>query len=331
MNLVHKTLQAGGKIAPIIIPDGYHKGIGYMNPSVLVDKDGDILVNLRHINYALYHNEKDQRFPSLWGPLAYLHPEKDQTLRTINYICRLDADLNLINYTQVDTSEFDVEPLWEFHGLEDARLVEWGGQLFQCGVRRDTTTNGQGRMELSAIRLDKKAWTAKEASRDRLPAPGDDASYCEKNWMPIINIPFTLVKWTSPTEIVQVLYETTTSGPLEGKTAPTDLRGGSQVIPFGKHFIAIVHEVDLYKDYMGRKDGVYRHRLVVWDKDFKLIGVSPTPFSFLDAKIEFCAGMAQLNDTLLITFGYQDNAAFILSMPEEVMNTMVSEALTYDK
>jgi hypothetical protein len=187
-------------------------------------------------------------------------------------------------------------------------------------------------MEFSKIKLNKKDWIAKETDRYRIPAPGDDASYCEKNWMPILDKEFELVKWTAPTEVVTALIgKTETTGPIPGKESPADLRGGSQVIPYGKGYIAIVHEVDLYKDYMGRKDGVYRHRLVVWDTDFKLIGVSPTPFSFLDAKIEFCAGLAQLNDTLLITFGYQDNAAFILSMPDTVMNDMVAEALTYDK
>ena len=198
-------------------------------------------------------------------------------------------------------------------------------------MRRDTTTNGQGRMELSEIKLDKDTWTAKEVYRRRLPAPGDDSSYCEKNWMPILDLAFMLVKWTSPTELVDVRLDVASSGPLEGKAAPTDLRGGSQVMPYGNCYIAIVHEVDLYKDYMGRKDGVYRHRLVVWDKDFKLIGISPTPFSFLGAKIEFCAGMAQLNDKVLITFGYQDNAAYVLSVPNKVIDDMIIEALTYDK
>jgi hypothetical protein len=187
-------------------------------------------------------------------------------------------------------------------------------------------------MEYSKIQLNKKDWIAKEIERYRIPAPGADDSYCEKNWMPVLDREFELVKWTAPTEVVTALVGSTeTTGPIPGKIAPTDLRGGSQVVPFGKHYIAITHEVDLYNDYQGRKDGVYRHRLVVWDKDFKLIGLSPEPFSFLDAKIEFCSGMALHKGNVLITFGYQDNAAYILSMPEDMMNDMVIEALTYDK
>ena len=35
------------------------------------------------------------------------------------------------------------------------------------------------------LKIDKKSWTAKEISRIRIPAPVDETSYCEKNWMPI--------------------------------------------------------------------------------------------------------------------------------------------------
>ena len=38
----------------------------------------------------------------------------------------------------------------DFIGLEDGRLLKWNDKYYLTGVRRDTTTNGQGRMELSA-------------------------------------------------------------------------------------------------------------------------------------------------------------------------------------
>ena len=148
MNLVQKTVQQGGKLRPLIIPASVTGGTGLMNPSPFVDDDGDILLILRHINYTLYHAENNQRFPSIWGPLSYLHPEKDQRLVTTNYLCRLDKDYNIINYTQIDTSQLDVVPIWTFVGMEDARLVKWQGKYYGTGVRRDTTTNGVGRMEL---------------------------------------------------------------------------------------------------------------------------------------------------------------------------------------
>ena len=332
INLVQRSISNGGRISPLIIKDGFYKNIGYMNPSVFVDDDGEILVNLRHINYTLYHAENTQQFPTRWGPLAYLHPENDLTLRTVNYMCRLDSDLNMTDYTLVDTTLLDVPPLWEFHGLEDARLVKWENDYYLVGVRRDTTPNGVGRMELSKIELDKENWSAKEVSRLRIPAPGNDGSYCEKNWVPVLDKPFHFVKWTSPTELVrtypdlparceQVLLR-------EGAIPTADQRGGSHVVEWNNLYIAMPHEVYLYNNYLGQKDGTYRHRLCVWDKEWNLVGISPNNLSFLDGKIEFCAGAAKYGDDLLLTFGFQDNAAFILQVPKNVVNELVQEALS---
>ena len=305
-----------------------------MNPSPFVDDDGELLLILRHINYTLYHSENNQRFPSIWGPLSYLHPEKDQRLVTQNYLCRLDSDYNIINYTLIDTTKLDVPPIWTFVGEEDARLVKWKGKYYATGVRRDTTTNGVGRMELSELEIDKKAWTAKEVSRVRIEAPVDKESYCEKNWMPVLDKPFHYIKWTCPTELVKANPVTGESKQISvngGVVATVDQRGGSQVSQWGDYYLAITHEVALYKNYLKQKDGQYRHRLCVWDKDFNLIGLSPDSWSFLDGKIEFVCGAAVVNENLIVGFGFQDNAAFILEVPKDLVNSMIEEALTYGK
>lgn len=300
-----------------------------MNPSPFVDDDGELLLILRHINYTLYHSENDQRFPSIWGPLSYLHPEKDQRLVTTNYLCRLDDDYNIINFTKIDTSQLDVTPIWTFVGMEDARLVKWNGKYYGTGVRRDTTTNGVGRMELQELEIDKKAFTAKEISRVRIEAPINKDSYCEKNWAPILDRPYQYVKWTSPTEVVEADPTTGDSKQLsvvEGIQSPTDQRGGSQVLKWGKYYIAITHEVVLYKNYLKQKNGTYRHRLCVWDKEFKLIGLSDS-LSFLDGQIEFVCGAAIVENGLIVTFGFVDNAAFVLEIPNNMVNEMIKEAL----
>lgn len=330
MNLVQRAVEKGGRLKPLIIPAELTNGLGVMNPSIFIDDDGDILCIVRTLNYTLYHSENDQRFPSVWGPLAYLHPEEDQRLITYNYFCRLDKDLNMINHTLIDTTELDVEPIWTFVGLEDARLVKWDGKYYGTGVRRDTTTNGQGRMELSELEVDKENWKVKEISRVRIEAPVDKNSYCEKNWMGVLDKPFHYVKWTVPTELVKadpVSGESEQVSVVPTKIAPSDQRGGSQVVKWGEYYIAITHEVVLYKNYMNQKNGTYRHRLAVWNSEFELIGLSPSVFSFLDAQIEFVAGSAILGDNLLVSFGFVDNAAFVLEVPKEVIDEMIEEAL----
>jgi len=329
MNLVEKAVGEGGKLAPLVIHEGLTNGTGLMNPSIFIDNDGDILVNLRHVNYTLYHAENKQKFLSAFGPLSYLHPEKDHRLVTANYICKLDNNLVMTNFAKVDTSLLDIPPIWEFVGHEDCRLVQWDNTYYQIGVRRDTTTNGQGRMEYSQIELDKVNWTAKEVKRLRIPAPTPDTSYCEKNWVPVLNKPYHFIKWSMPTELVyanpneaeclQVFLK-------ETKPAPADQRGSSHVVRWGDYYISITHEVNLFKNYLKQKDAIYRHRLLVWDKELNLLGLT-APFSFLDGRVEFCVGAAVHNDNLLVSFGFQDNAAFVLQIPNTVVTGMIVEAL----
>lgn len=306
MNLVQKAVEAGGKLSPLVIPKGVTNGMGLLNPSIFIDDDGDILVNIRHSNYTLYHSENNQKFPSRWGPLSYLHPEKDMALRTTNHLCLLDENFTVKKHSEVDTSKNDITPVWEFVGLEDARLVKWDNKYYMVGVRRDVKPNGEGRMELVEIDIDKDNWIVKEKSRIRIPAPGDDNTYCEKNWYPILDKPYHFVKWTAPTEIVRTYPELPPrcdqvfiDKDLKFKY---DQRGGSQLIAWKDNYISITHEVILFNNYLVQKDGVYRHRLCVWDKNLNLIGISPNNFSFLDARIEFAAGIAKYNDTLLISF-----------------------------
>jgi hypothetical protein len=331
MNMVQRAVAHGGKLAPLVIPNGLTSGTGLMNPSVFIDDDGDILVNLRHVNYTLYHSENNQRFPSRWGPLSYLHPEKDQRLVTENYLCRLNKELEMTDFARVEMLELH-QPIWEFVGLEDARIVQWYGEYYLVGVRRDTTTNGQGRMEFTTIKINKDKWSAKEVARTRIPAPGADDSYCEKNWVPVLDKPYHFIKWTMPTELVvadpdepiceQVFIK-------ETPPAPKDQRGSSHVVKWGSLYISITHEVDLFKNYLEQKDGIYRHRLCVWDEQFNFVGLSKE-FSFLDGRIEFCVGAAVLDGDLLISFGFQDNAAFVLRTPKAVVEDLIMEALDYE-
>jgi hypothetical protein len=311
---VNMALDNGGKIEPLILPAEESKGLGLCNPSVYIHNN-KILLNLRQLNYVLFHAEMN-RHEHIWGPLCYLNPENDIKLRTTNYLCYLNDNLLMTKYIKVDTTGFDQEPLWEFIGLEDARLFVWDEKMFLCGVRRDTTTHGEGRMELSEIVI--KDNTVTEISRTRIPAPGKNDSYCEKNWMPILDQPYHWVKWSNPTEVVKFdpVSKTTVTTKL-GQYYPLDrdLRGASQVIPFLDGYLTLTHETYLHRSERDLKDATYRHRFIFWDKNFNVVKFSKE-FSFMGAKIEFCCGMAEYNGNILITFGYQDNAAFVMQAPK---------------
>ena len=309
-NFVKQVIENGGNIHPLLLPSTETGGTGIMNPSIFIDGD-KILCNIRHVNYTLFHCEGEQLFGNRYGPLAYINPENDIKLRTNNFLCELNKDFTIKKWNKIDTTKLDIEPVWEFIGLEDGRVVRWEDKLFFTGVRRDTKTNGEGRMELSEI-VDNK-----EIRRDRIEPPNDSNSYCEKNWMPVLDMPYHYVKWTNPTELVKVDRDNRTSETIHLKNGfdnLQNLRGGSHIIPYKNKRICIIHECDLWKNKLNQKDAKYTHRFVMWDLDWNIEWISDS-FSFMDGEIEFCCGLAEYNNELLISFGFQDNAAFILRMP----------------
>lgn len=328
LNFVKLAIQNGGSIHPLVIPSKDLKGPALCNPSVYYDKKTDkVLVNIRNINYTLYHSEK-KKFEHPWGPLVYIHPENDWRLRTWNIICEMNDDMSIKEYHHIDTSDFPNKELWEFVGLEDCRIVRWDDKLYNTGVRRDLDDKGTGRMELSEMVFNDSG--VKEISQHRIPSPGNDDSYCEKNWMPIVDMPYHYVKWTNGTEVVKYDLEKNTTTTVHLKNwkdlGTIDLRGGSQVLKYKNYYYALTHETFLFKSPAGRKDGTYRHRFVVWNENWDIVKVSRM-FSFMNAEIEFAVGMTPYNDNMLITFGYQDNAAYLLRVPLEYCMNFIFDGL----
>jgi hypothetical protein len=323
-NLAGVAIADGGSVHPLIIPYPLTNGTGIMNPSIYND-DENLIVNIRHVNYTFYHSEK-KTFQHPYGPLTYVHPENDMHLRTDNYYCELDGNLSIKRHDKIKMAFDTYKPMWDFVGLEDARIFRWNGQLYICGVRRDTTANGQGRMELCGMEV--KEGSVVETSRIRIQPPNDPNSYCEKNWMPILDKPFHFIKWSNPTEVVELLDDsgkTRTVSLSDQISLPRDIRGGSQIMPWGDCYIAITHEVDLFKSEVGRKDARYLHRFLVWNKDFQIIACS-REFSIMGGQVEFAVGLCRYKNDILVSYGFQDNAAYILRMRPETLVNFINES-----
>jgi hypothetical protein len=79
-NVCKDVLEKGGTLEPLIVSHVDTKGLGLMNPSVLID-NGKVIVNVRNVNYTLYHAEGGQALNDKWGPLVYLNPEGSRELK----------------------------------------------------------------------------------------------------------------------------------------------------------------------------------------------------------------------------------------------------------
>ena len=45
----------------------------------------------------------------------------------------------------------------------------------------------------------------------------------------------------------------------------------------------------------------------------------------MGANIEFCCGMAKYKDNYIITFGFQDNASYVLKISEDALENFINE------
>ena len=51
-----------------------------------------------------------------------------------------------------------------------------------------------------------------------------------------------------------------------------------------------------------------------WSRDFSIMG----------GHVEFCVGLAKKGDDFLLSFGFQDNAAYLLKFPESVIEEFLN-------
>lgn len=329
-NLVKIILEMNGIIKPIYIDNKDSGGTGLCNASLLYNNNILHMI-LRNVEYTLHCCEGVQQYQTCFeGPLSYYHRDNDLKLRTTNFYCKINTEtLEIEKYNKIDTSKLDVNPIWSFIGLEDARIVYWDNKYYAVGVRRDTTTNGQGRMEFSELEINENS--VKEISRTRIEVDNKE-SYCEKNWMPIKSKPFHFVKWSNPTEIVKVDLENKIANQIYiGKDTinlPLDLRGGSQLIDwYDNTYLAIVHECKfISKNFNGYKDADYFHRFIIWNSDWSIKYISES-FNFMTAKVEFCTGLEEIDNDIIISFGFQDNACYAIKLTKNNLNEIIWKTL----
>jgi hypothetical protein len=153
-----------------------------------------------------------------------------------------------------------------------------------------------------------------------VPSPNGVFTETEKNWMPNDDMPFHFVKWSNPVEVVHAdPVEKTCKTVFLGESSPgydTDWRGSSQVITIGEYRAAIIHETHSLENETPQQFLRYRHRVLLWDKDWNLVQVSKT-FSFLGVWVEFCCGWAIKGNDVYISCSTQDSAAYVIRIPQD--------------
>lgn len=296
---------------------GIHDGAQYYPSNPSVHYDGKRLrCILRTTNYRIVNGE-------------YLTPN-DNIIFTRNVMLELDPGLldqsgsNVL--TTVDMLDYSSRETWPrsdfpVHGFEDCRLFSSNGLLYATATVCDFDGD-KGSREIVLLDIGKNDYQILRAR----PLRGEWSKHHQKNWMPFADQgrQLSVVYSTDP---LQVLRPDRTDAWCVDSGNMGRLRGGSQLIPWGRpvgdlssdRYIALVHEVT----FPGGRDRVYLHRFVEFteqvrtdwvvggpSRGMKVTGMSE-PFYFHNRGIEFCAGLVQVGERLVASYGANDCGAFL--------------------
>jgi hypothetical protein len=204
----------------------------------------------------------------------------------------------------------------KYIGIEDIRLFNFKDKIYYIGSTFDKSTN--------KIKITSNEFDLDKNYEINLINPTFKTDFdWEKNWVFFENNDelFIIYKWY-PIQICKIDYNKKELNIVKELKTPNkffNFRGSTNGVLFDNKIWFIIHSQNVIND---KKH--YFHRFVVWDKNWNIIKTSKI-FSFLNGHIEFCAGVAVHGDQLLITFGFQDNSAFILEIPLSAVNNFIND------
>lgn len=184
-------------------------------------------------------------------------------------------------------------------GYEDCRPFRWGSDNVFVATVCDA--NDRGIQEMILVRLDDRF-----SCVDFTLLRGPWSSVRQKNWVPVVDgdrLHFLYAIGDSP---IVLTYRSDGIRPIRAQDdfTPTSFRGSSQAVRLSDGWIFVGHErID-----EGRS--VYTHRFVRMNERFEVVAMS-RPFYFLKRGIEFCAGLVQDRDRLVVSFGVDDREAWL--------------------
>lgn len=289
----------GGTVRPLLFQD-----IGdYVATSTSVAplSDGTTRLNVRYVNYRIQPNG------------SYLMSENgilsgDHAVRTENYTCLMDKDLNLISSLEkMVMPDPPSQQNARIQGLEDVRLyrTESGDQLGYVATTMNYSYNGKIRIHGG---LYNPVTHQFEKSASLRPPTETD---CEKNWIPYKGNKF-IYKW-HPFQIGslnadnQLVLESTQQVPrfLE------HMRGSSNLIEEGGFWYGITHCV-IYQQ--PRK---YYHMVVKIDgATNRLVGYTD-PFFFVKNAIEYSLGFLKRGDTYVAIVSQNDRHPIMVTFEDK--------------
>lgn len=284
-----------------------------MNPSVHYDEEEEAWRCLvRTTNYRIVNGQ-------------YLTPSNN-VIQSHSVLLELNVDLGTRAVHRIRDAVEHPRTDYPVHGFEDGRLFRVGEEWWVTATVCDFGVGeAYGRRDIVALHLMK---TGDGYVFERAyPLIGTWSDRPQKNWMPLASSAgrsreTKLIYSIDPPTVLwfNTMSGTLTPAPREPGAMNTNLRGGSQIVPFDDGYLCLTHDVS-FSDHAR----TYLHRFVKLNDDFCIESMTE-PFYFMRRGIEFCAGLATDGDKLVASFSVDDSRALFAVFEPDV----VWRALTKD-
>ena len=285
------------------IPGGYHHSSTSIVPDTSNDQsdsnESGYKLCVRNVNYVI----RDDGGYNMSDPQGFV--------RTINYLARLENNLEVSPITQlIDISNIKKYPV-NIIGMEDIRLF---GENYLLAVYPEVNSSRTPQMCLGKYGEDGGVDTI-------IPLSLTENIQCEKNWLPfIVDGVIHVIYSLEPFRIYTIDEDT---GKMDLKLERhndeinlSDFRGSAPPIPYKDGYLFTIHQV-----YMStpRK---YFHRFVWMDKQFDNLKYSNL-FYLQSVEIEYNLSICHHPEGLLVPYSYRDSSSVIGVLDYTVLDNML--------
>ena len=273
------------------------------NPSV-VKVDKKIYISIRSSNYLIMPDGQ------------YVLYDYGDVLNRL-WIGEIDGNLQIENLHRVEQTEKQMR-----RGMEDARLFRRNGEMQLCAVGLENWIPTAKVIECS---LDDKL----ENITGLMVLQGPEKKRVEKNWMPVHDVDTDFDYLYSPVMKYKVNRGLTEIQP--SVEIPKSLRGGSQLIEHDGGLLGVMHQTLIFSEMQKFSSATfsmenvqrrkYVHYLVKFDRYGSITAVSK-PFYFTRPGVEFCAGIARVDDGFILSYGHEDRESRITHVTHEIVENL---------
>ena len=274
------------------------------NPSI-INTGTEFIINCRTSNYYI-------------GDYSIYCKSTDGIINTKNYIIKMDYEFNIISQKElIDKSIRKRYEIEKVKGLEDLIIFYFNDEL--CATCTLIDGNEERLRQIGLLKINET--NTNYEINNSIPLDSMYINKWEKNWLPFIdNNNLFLVYNYDPIDIINTIINDHNkyTGEIDiysrffSQLNLVRFRGSAGPLRFYDNLLIVIHEVSKIDD----KRMMYNHRFILLNNNYEIIKLSD-PWYFEHHGVEFCRGICDFGDDIILSVGIEDEEAWLYVIDKE--------------